>query len=120
MEIFVKAGKVEKHKTGCLLLGTAEGKLRSEAAPESPTAPEATGRMDREERTLAVRHALEQLTERDRDVLLLWNAGQSYVEIAEETGLSPGAIGTTLSRARKRLVEAYDELERENVARNRR
>ncbi len=94
--------------------------LRSEAETESATAPEATGRMEREERSLAVREALEQLTERDRDVLLLWNAGQSYTEIARETGLSPGAIGTTLARARKRLVDAYDGLERENVARNRR
>lgn len=29
MEISVKTGKVEKQKAGCLLLGTAEGKLRS-------------------------------------------------------------------------------------------
>ncbi len=94
--------------------------LRSEAETDSAASPEATGRMEREERSLAVREALEQLTERDRDVLLLWNAGQSYAEIAKETGLSPGAIGTTLARARKRLVDAYDGLERENVARNRR
>jgi RNA polymerase sigma factor (sigma-70 family) len=92
--------------------------LRNEAATEPAADPEATGRMEREEQSLAVRNALEQLTERDRDVLLLWNAGQSYTEIAKATGLSPGAIGTTLARARKRLVEAYDGLERENVARN--
>lgn len=92
--------------------------LRNETASEPAVAPEETEAMEREERALAVRHALDRLTERDREVLLLWNAGQSYGEIAEATGLSPGAIGTTLARARKRLVEAHDGLERENVARN--
>jgi DNA-directed RNA polymerase specialized sigma24 family protein len=32
----------------------------------------------------------------------------SYDEIASQTGLARGAIGTTLARARRRLVEAYD------------
>ena len=41
-----------------------------------------------------VRAALEQLTPRDRDVLLLWDAGQSYDEIAAQTGLAKSAIGT--------------------------
>lgn len=92
--------------------------LRNETASESAVVPEAADIMEREERSMAVRAALDRLTERDRDVLLMWNAGQSYTEIAEVTGLSPGAVGTTLARARKRLVEAYDGLERENVARN--
>ncbi|MBI1966527.1 MAG: sigma-70 family RNA polymerase sigma factor [Gemmatimonadetes bacterium] len=55
-----------------------------------------------------VRAALELLTPRDREVLLLWDAGMSYGEIAAQTGLARGAIGTTLARARRRLVEAYD------------
>lgn len=55
-----------------------------------------------------VRAALDQLTPRDREALLLWDAGLSYDEIAAQTGLAPGAIGTTLARARRRLVEAYD------------
>jgi len=65
----------------------------------------------------AVRRALDQLSERDRDVLLLWDAGMNYTEIAEETGLSPGAVGTTLARARRRLVDAHTELEKRHVAR---
>src|SRR5881394_2559961 len=52
--------------------------------------------------------ALDLLTPRDREVLLLWDAGMSYDEIATQTGLARGAIGTTLARARRRLVEAYD------------
>jgi len=57
------------------------------------------------------------LSERDREVLLLWQAGLSYGEIAQQTGLSVGAIGTTLARARKRLVEAYNSMEHDDVAR---
>lgn len=64
-----------------------------------------------------VRQALEELTPRDREVLLLWDAGQSYDEIASQTGLAKSAIGTTLARARRRLVEAYEKgSEAEHVA----
>jgi RNA polymerase sigma factor (sigma-70 family) len=73
---------------------------------------------EKEERREGVRQALGHLSERDREALLLWNAGLSYSEIAEQTGLSPGAIGTTLARARKRLVEEYDAMETDRVARN--
>ena len=55
-----------------------------------------------------VRAALEQLTPRDREVLLLWDSGLSYDEIASQTGLARGAIGTTLAQARRRLVEAFE------------
>lgn len=74
-------------------------------------------RMAREETSERVKHALDALSDRDRDVLLLWSAGLSYGDIAEETGLSPGAIGTTLARARRRLGEAYDQREKDHAAR---
>lgn len=61
--------------------------------------------------------ALEQLSERDREVLLLWDAGMSYAEIAAQTGLATGAVGTTLSRARRRLVTEYEGMEGRNAAR---
>ena len=64
-----------------------------------------------------VRKALDTLGEGDREVLLLWDAGMNYQEIAAETGRAVGAIGTTLARARKRLVEAYQAEERDHVAR---
>ena len=63
--------------------------------------------MEADERADAVRRALESLGERDREVLLLRDAGLGYPEIAERTGLAVGAVGTTLCRARKRLVEAH-------------
>ena len=69
-----------------------------------------------DEQRAQVQEALEGLSERDREALLLWDAGLSYDEIARQTGLSKGAVGTTLSRARKRLVEAYRGKEGEDVA----
>ena len=64
-----------------------------------------------------VRSALEVLNERDREVLLLWDAGLSYREIADVTELAQGAIGTTLARARQKLVEAHQKMEKDNAAR---
>jgi len=61
------------------------------------------------ERVAAVRAALERLSERDREALLLWDAGFSYPEIAQQTGLAVGAVGTTLARARKKLVDAMPQ-----------
>ncbi len=67
--------------------------------------------LDYAEQMAEVREALATLTPRDREVLLLWDAGLSYPEIAEQTGLAVGAVGTTLARARKRLVAAHDMME---------
>ena len=80
--------------------------IKAEAAGQVEEA-EGTDRMDLETRRAEVRAALSELTERDRDILLLWDAGLSYGEIAEQSGLTLGAIGTTLARARRRLVEAH-------------
>jgi RNA polymerase sigma-70 factor, ECF subfamily len=80
-------------------------------------APDPQREMENRERDAGVRAALDQLSERDREVLLLWQGGLSYGEIAEQTGLSVGAIGTTLARARKRLMEVYNRMEHDDVAR---
>ncbi len=73
--------------------------------PESAAAPDEE--LDRGERVAQVRAALDTLTERDREALLLKAEGFNYDEIAATLGLARGAIGTTLARARRRLVEAY-------------
>lgn len=62
---------------------------------------------ERNERSASVHAALAALNERDREALLLKAEGFNYEEIAATLGLSKGAIGTTLARARRRLVEAY-------------
>ncbi|MFZ5625030.1 MAG: sigma-70 family RNA polymerase sigma factor [Gemmatimonadota bacterium] len=79
--------------------------LLQAASPAPAPAPDAA--LDAEEQRQAVRHALDSLAERDREALLLKAEGFSYGEIAETLGLAPGAVGTTLARARRRLVEAY-------------
>jgi RNA polymerase sigma-70 factor (ECF subfamily) len=84
--------------------------LKLEATAEPPRV-DPVAVMQREERAEAVRRALDALTERDREVLLLRDAGLSYPEIAERTGLAVSAVGTTLCRARKRLVEAHASFE---------
>ena len=63
--------------------------------------------LDRSERIARVRAALDALSERDREALLLKAEGFNYDEIAATLGLARGAVGTTLARARKKLVEAF-------------
>lgn len=92
-----------------LLKGDADANPKSAPAPDEE--------LDRRERSDLLREALDSLSERDREVLLLWNAGLDYSEIAHTTGLAVGAIGTTLARARKRLVNAHEDLEKRHVAR---
>jgi RNA polymerase sigma factor (sigma-70 family) len=89
--------------------------LKNEPTADAPT-PEETLTAEQDRRRL--RLALEELTPRDREVLLLWDAGRSYDEIASQTGLARGAVGTTLARARRRLVDAYEKgSEADHVAR---
>jgi RNA polymerase sigma-70 factor (ECF subfamily) len=74
--------------------------------------------VEHDEELSTVQEALAVLTPRDREVLLLWDAGLSYPEIAEQTGLAVGAVGTTLARARKRLVDAYERQHPEDSQRH--
>jgi RNA polymerase sigma-70 factor, ECF subfamily len=90
--------------------------LRGEALDVAAPAPDEG--LEVSEQRAAVRGALAQLTEQDRSALLLKAEGFSYEEIASALGLARGAIGTTLARARRRLVEAYRSKEgRSDVAR---
>lgn len=76
---------------------------------EPAPAPDET--LERNDQAARVRAALAQLNERDREALLLKAEGFNYDEIAETLGLAKGAIGTTLARARRRLVDAYHDME---------
>ncbi|MCH7990936.1 MAG: sigma-70 family RNA polymerase sigma factor [Gemmatimonadetes bacterium] len=91
--------------------------LKSEAESQEASIKDPAAKLEEQERWGAVREALDALSEKDRDALLLWDAGQSYTEIARELGLAVGAVGTTLARARRRLADAYNEREEANVAR---
>ena len=91
--------------------------LKGEAEAREEAVKDPAAEMDERERWGKVREALDALSEKDREALLLWDAGQSYTEIARHTGLAVGAVGTTLARARKRLAEAYEQRELADVAR---
>ena len=130
-EVFVRALREEPAKPRPFLFAVAANLARDEArtmirrkrhltllqgglTEGAPANPETE--FIRAESGERVRAALDRLSQRDREVLLLWDGGMSYAEIAAETGLAPGAVGTTLARARKRLVETYKHKVRGHVA----
>lgn len=132
-EVFIRAMNHKPEKPRAWLFAVAANLARDEARAAirrkrhltllkddpitQPSMPQpADEAVEDDERRTKVDGALAALTKRDREVLLLWDAGMSYPEIAQQTGLAVGAVGTTLARARKRLVDAYDRMENENRA----
>ena len=85
--------------------------LRSDQEAEAGAIEDEGGGMRREEERARARAAIALLAERDRDALLMKEEGLSYEEIAAALELSVGSVGTTLSRARRRLMEAYESLD---------
>ena len=85
--------------------------LREEALAAEAAEPEPTS-LERAQEAAFARRAVDALAERDRLALLMHEEGLDYPEIAAALGLSVGSIGTTLSRARRRLVEAYEALQK--------
>ncbi len=70
---------------------------------------------DRVREQALARQAVDALAERDRLALLMREEGLDYHEIAAALGLSVGSVGTTLSRARRRLMDVYESLQRERA-----
>ena len=99
-----KDARRRRHLT--LLAAEAREQEREMAPSPLETAQERA----REQRM--ARSALEAIAERDRLALLMREEGLDYHEIAEALELSVGSIGTTLARARRRLAEAYEALQR--------
>lgn len=132
-EAFVRALRHEPKRPRAWLFQVAANLARDEArmvirrkkhlvllkgeAEAHEQVPDPAQEMAERERWGLVREALDALSEKDREALLLWDAGQSYTEIAKQTGLAVGAVGTTLARARRRLAEAYRQREQADVAR---
>lgn len=85
--------------------------LREQAKAEDAVEPEPLT-IERAEEAALARRALETLSERDREALLMREEGLDYTEIASALELSVTSVGTTLARARRRLVEAYESLQR--------
>lgn len=74
--------------------------------------------LERAQEAAMARRAVDSLAEKDRLALLMREEGLNYDEIAEALTLSVGSVGTTLSRARRRLAETYEALQRERDGRN--
>jgi RNA polymerase sigma factor (sigma-70 family) len=125
-EAFVRCLKQDAENPRALVFTVAANLARDEARTvlrrkkhltlirvehEQRSAPSPADESEHAERQRAAEQALAELAERDREVLLLWDGGLSYQEIAAQTGLAVGAIGTTLARARRRLVEAHESIE---------
>ncbi len=83
--------------------------LAEESKDAASPAPDLS--IERAQEQAIARRALDALDERDRNALLMREEGLDYHEIADALGLSVGSIGTTLSRARKRLVESFEALQ---------
>src|SRR5690348_9880763 len=86
--------------------------LREQARAEEAVDPEPLT-IERAEETALARKALDMLAERDREALLMREEGLDYTEIASALELSIKSVGTTLARARRRLVDAYESLQRD-------
>ena len=56
-----------------------------------------------------VRQALDRLTERERELVLLRAEGYSYRDMATILELNEGSVGTLLARAKRAFGRAYEE-----------
>jgi RNA polymerase sigma-70 factor (ECF subfamily) len=63
--------------------------------------------VERAERIAAVREVLDQLSERDRQLLLMREEGFKYEEIAVVVGVAPASVGTLIARALRRFADLY-------------
>jgi RNA polymerase sigma factor (sigma-70 family) len=65
----------------------------------------------RNEEQAAVRRALAEVPERQRECLLLRHSGYSYIEIAATLGIAIGSVGVLLARAEHAFRTHYRRLE---------
>ncbi len=71
--------------------------------PTTPVAPDQV--LEKTDLRKMVREALDNLTERDRTVLLMREEGFSHKEIAEAVGTTTGSVGTLIARALANLAK---------------
>jgi RNA polymerase sigma-70 factor (ECF subfamily) len=86
--------------------------LRNEMDAASAPSPEQD--LLAKERAQIVRAVLDELSERDRLLLLLREEGLAYREVAEVLGISATSVGPLLTRAQRRFIKSYRNRERES------
>ncbi|MFV1988330.1 MAG: sigma-70 family RNA polymerase sigma factor [Gemmatimonadota bacterium] len=79
---------------------------RSDLVSDPANVPDAMA--SRSEKIAAARGALAQLSDRDRQMLLMREEGFRYSEIAKAIDVAPGSVGTLLARALRRFAAAVD------------
>ncbi len=82
-----------------------EAQAAREFAPPDDPADQA----ERSDARARVRATLARLSERDAQILVLRYSGLAYKEIAVAIGVSPGSVGTLLTRAEEEFERLYDE-----------
>lgn len=80
---------------------------RSDEEPIDSDMAGPAGLAVRHEERAAVRRALAEVTERQRDCLLLRHSGYSYAEIATTLGVAIGSVGVLLARAEHAFRTTY-------------
>jgi RNA polymerase sigma factor (sigma-70 family) len=80
---------------------------RSEADPLDNDLASPSSSVVRQEEQVAVRRALAEVPERQRECLLLRHSGYSYAEIAETVGIAVGSVGVLLARAEQAFRIIY-------------
>ncbi len=86
--------------------------LHAEVSHASPEPDEVSP--DDLRRAALAREALHNIPERDRAALYMSQEGLNYQEIAAALGLSVHSVGTTLTRARKKVVQSYEGLSQQH------
>ena len=82
--------------------------LKGDPVAQPTMQPAADTLVEHDERMAAVRDGAEPVDSGDREISCSGMRDSATPEIAGQTGLAVGAVGTTLARARRRLVEAHD------------
>jgi RNA polymerase sigma factor (sigma-70 family) len=80
---------------------------RLDRLDEEAVDSELSGTVVRKEERAAVRRALAEVPERQRECLLLRHSGYSYAEIAETVGIAVGSVGVLLARAEHAFRTIY-------------
>ena len=80
--------------------------VREEHYAAQPTVIEFHTQVEKQQ---VIRRALDQLTPRMRQVLLLFSEGFTYREISEISGVEPAYVGVLLQRARAAFKKCYEE-----------
>ena len=81
-------------------------------APPQVTRPmSADEQVEQKESVNAVRIVLDQLPERDRQLLLMREEGFKYEEIARVIGVAPASVGTLIARALRKFTALYEAKE---------